>query len=252
MILCTSISVARWPHWIILNPLVWLKSIRQGQRRPWKAIKVYFLESLSSCCDIEQLWWISGLRLGRCRIPPSTWLWNTQKKSWRNMCWWMELQVVQGHLSFVVSPLVQLLIVTESIFVFTGLTGLTGLTGGSWKVQRVGLRGQRSSMRSVPCRTAVVLLAVSGKSSASPVLKQVPGDKDVEDEGDEGVDRKELHKHPFRRCWVSHAFFKLIWGQLGRILVWSRWWRVWGPAQLLVMPKTASDSWFRWLLLLII
>lgn len=74
-------------------------------------------------------------------------------------------------------------------------------------------------MRSVPCRTAVVLLAVSGKSSASPVLKQVPGDKDVEDEGDEGVDRKELHKHPFRRCWVSHAFFKLIWGQLGRILV---------------------------------
>lgn len=29
----------------------------------------------------------------------------------------MELQVVQGHLSFVVSPLVQLLIVTESIFV---------------------------------------------------------------------------------------------------------------------------------------
>lgn len=38
----------------------------------------------------------------------------------------MELQVVQGHLSFVVSPLVQLLIVTESIFVFTGLTGLTG------------------------------------------------------------------------------------------------------------------------------
>ena len=44
-------------------------------------------------------------------------------------------------------------------------------------------------MRSVPCRTAVVLLAVSGKSSASPVLKQVPGDKDEEDEGDEGVDR---------------------------------------------------------------
>ena len=45
-------------------------------------------------------------------------------------------------------------------------------------------------------------------------------------------------------------FFQVIWGQLGRILVWSRWWRVWGPAQLLVMPKTASDSWFRWLLLL--
>ncbi len=46
-------------------------------------------------------------------------------------------------------------------------------------------------MRSVPCRTAVVLLAVSGTVplQAASVLKQVPGDKDVEDEGDEGVDR---------------------------------------------------------------
>lgn len=51
-------------------------------------------------------------------------------------------------------------------------------------------------------------------------------------------------------CFFSNIF-QLIWGQLGRILVWSRWWRVWGPAQLLVMPKTASDSWFRWLLLVI-